>query len=103
MQMQQEVEEMMAKVCTSKDSIPNLIHFCKSDLVSYNEGENERPRADNDGQQPLQLGYVSSSSKKRQRRWGLREAKATNTVISYRFALASDECGTKENEQGAGR
>jgi hypothetical protein len=45
--------------------------------------------ADNDGQQLLQLGYVSSSSQKRQRRWGLREARVTNTMISYRFALAN--------------
>jgi len=40
-------------------------------------------------QQLLEFGYMSSSSQKRQRQWGLREVKVTNTMISHRLTRVS--------------
>lgn len=59
---------------------PNLTSFLQ---VQFSRLQRKRGERTNKGWSP----DMSSSSQKCQHRWGLREARETNTMISYRFAF----------------
>ena len=74
---------MMTKVCTSlfKGSIPNLINFLQ---VQFSGLQRKRGERTNEGWSSTTMASSCSNSAT-----CLREARQTNTMISYRFAFGT--------------